>query len=57
MKRKWYDNSLNPCMSYNTIILIQVFEGNKPSNSIVFKRLTPFNLGMLIGKFDVLLFI
>lgn len=28
----------------------KVFEGNKPSNSIVFKKLTPFVLGALIGE-------
>ncbi|XP_061784303.2 glucose-6-phosphate isomerase-like [Nerophis lumbriciformis] len=27
----------------------KVFEGNKPSDSIVFKKLTPFTLGALIG--------
>lgn len=31
-------------------ILFQVFEGNKPTNSIVIQKMTPFNLGMLIGK-------
>lgn len=28
----------------------KVFEGNKPSNSIVFKKLSPFILGALIGE-------
>ena len=28
----------------------QVFEGNKPTNSIVVQKVTPFNLGALIGK-------
>lgn len=28
----------------------KVFEGNKPSNSIVFKKLSPFTLGALIGE-------
>lgn len=28
----------------------KVFLGNKPSNSIMFKKLTPFMLGALIGK-------
>lgn len=30
--------------------LFQVFQGNKPSNSIVFKKLTPFILGALVGE-------
>ena len=29
----------------------QVFEGNKPTNSIVVQKLTPFNLGALIGEY------
>ena len=29
---------------------LQAFEGNRPSNSIVFQKLTPFMLGVLIGK-------
>lgn len=29
---------------------LQVFEGNRPSNSIVFTKLTPFILGALIGE-------
>lgn len=28
----------------------KVFQGNKPSNSIIFKKLTPFMLGTLVGK-------
>lgn len=28
----------------------KVFEGNRPTNSIVVKRITPFTLGVLIGK-------
>lgn len=28
----------------------KVFQGNKPSNSIIFKKLSPFMLGALIGK-------
>lgn len=29
----------------------KVFEGNRPTNSIVVKKLTPFILGALIGKY------
>ncbi len=28
-----------------------MFEGNKPTNSIVMQKITPFNLGALIGEF------
>lgn len=34
----------------NHILPHKVFEGNKPSNSIIFQKVSPFNLGMLIGK-------
>ena len=33
-------------------ILWQVFEGNRPTNSIVFQKLTPFILGMLIAMYE-----
>lgn len=29
----------------------KVFQGNRPTNSIVVKKVTPFTLGVLIGKF------
>ena len=37
------------------MLFLQVFEGNRPSNSIIFQKLTPFMLGVLIGKLLVLL--
>jgi glucose-6-phosphate isomerase len=30
----------------------RVFEGNRPTNSIMFKDITPFNLGMLIAAYE-----
>lgn len=33
---------------------LKVFEGNKPSNSIVFKKLSPFVLGALVGEYQPL---
>jgi len=30
--------------------VLQVFEGNKPTNSIVIQKVTPYNLGVQIGK-------
>jgi len=35
---------------YFSVFHRKVFEGNKPSNSIVFKKLSPFMLGALVGK-------
>ena len=35
---------------------LQVFEGNKPTNSIVFQKLTPFMLGTLVGQFTLSFF-
>ncbi|KAM3608716.1 uncharacterized protein V6R79_003524 [Siganus canaliculatus] len=35
----------------------KVFEGNKPSNSIVFKKLTPFVLGALVAMYEHKIFV
>ncbi|XP_041651710.1 glucose-6-phosphate isomerase-like [Cheilinus undulatus] len=35
----------------------KVFEGNKPSNSIVFKKLTPFMLGALVAMYEHKIFV
>ena len=35
----------------------QVFEGNKPTNSIVIQKLSPYNLGALIGQLFFVLFL
>ncbi|XP_008410119.1 glucose-6-phosphate isomerase a [Poecilia reticulata] len=35
----------------------KVFQGNKPSNSIVFKKLTPFVLGALIAMYEHKIFV
>ncbi|TWW76107.1 Glucose-6-phosphate isomerase [Takifugu flavidus] len=35
----------------------KVFEGNKPSNSIVFKKLSPFTLGALIAMYEHKIFV
>lgn len=32
----------------------KVFKGNRPTNSLVFQKLTPYMLGVLIGLFDYL---
>ncbi|XP_062246182.1 glucose-6-phosphate isomerase a [Platichthys flesus] len=35
----------------------KVFQGNKPSNSIVFKKLTPFTLGALVAMYEHKIFV
>ena len=35
----------------------KVFQGNRPSNSIVIKKLTPYNLGMLIALYEHKIFV
>uniref|UniRef100_A0A0B7AAC9 Glucose-6-phosphate isomerase n=1 Tax=Arion vulgaris TaxID=1028688 RepID=A0A0B7AAC9_9EUPU len=35
----------------------KVFEGNRPSNSIVFQKLTPFNLGALLAMYEMKIFV
>ncbi|TSK38383.1 Glucose-6-phosphate isomerase [Bagarius yarrelli] len=35
----------------------KVFQGNKPTNSIVFKKLTPYTLGVLIAMYEHKIFI
>ena len=50
---------LGPLKAYvltvSSVFQRKVFEGNKPSNSIVFKKLTPFMLGALVGKSGLLI--
>ena len=44
---------LNP--SSNSVF--KVFEGNRPSNSIVLDKLTPFSLGKLIATYEHKIFV
>jgi len=39
------------------LIPFKVFEGNKPSNMILFEKLTPKNLGMLIAMYEHKIFV
>jgi len=39
-----------PKEAVEKILPHKVFEGNRPTNSIMVKRVTPFTLGALIGK-------
>ena len=36
----------------NKLAPFKVFEGNRPTNSILIKKITPFNLGMLISLYE-----
>jgi len=35
----------------------RVFEGNRPTNSILVKKITPYNLGMLIAMYEHKIFV
>lgn len=41
----------------NLLLPHKIFEGNRPTNSIVVKKLTPFILGALIGKYFIYMII
>lgn len=38
------------------LVAHKTFSGNRPTNSIVFKQITPFTLGLLIGRKNILFF-
>lgn len=40
-----------------TLLPFKVFEGNKPSNAIIFKKLTPNSLGKLVALYEHKLFV
>ena len=42
---------------YLPIVPFKVFSGNKPSNSILIKKLTPFSLGQLIALYEHKIFV
>ncbi len=42
---------------YDKIVPYKVFEGNKPSNSILVKKLTPYTLGQLIAMYEHKIFV
>lgn len=39
------------------LVAHKTFSGNRPTNSIVFKQITPFTLGLLIGEYENVLYI
>jgi len=49
-------NNLNP-VEIDKISPYKVFDGNKPSNSILIESLTPYNLGALISMYEHKIFV
>jgi glucose-6-phosphate isomerase len=43
--------------SLELLTAAQTFEGNKPTNSLLYKKLTPFTLGMLIALYEHKVFV
>ncbi len=46
-----------PKKDYESIVPYKVFEGNRPSNSILVKKITPFTLGQLIALYEHKIFV
>jgi len=46
-----------PESEYQSIVPFKVFEGNKPSNSLLIKKLTPFSLGQLVAMYEHKIFV
>ena len=42
---------------YESIVPFKVFEGNRPTNSILVKKLTPYTLGQLISMYEHKIFV
>jgi len=42
---------------YEKLVPFKVFEGNRPTNSILLKKLTPFSLGQLIAMYEHKIFV
>jgi len=52
MQKKGFDNeTIQKILPYN------IFKGNRPSNSILYKKLTPENLGSLIAMYEHKIFV
>lgn len=47
----------NPPENSEKLLPFKIFEGNRPTNSFVFKKLTPFNLGALIAAYEHRIFV
>lgn len=47
-------SNLDP-VELEKLVAHKTFSGNRPTNSIVFNKITPFTLGLLIGKYIFIL--
>ena len=47
----------NPPKNAEKLLPFKIFEGNRPTNSFVLKKLTPFNLGALIAAYEHKIFV
>ena len=52
-----FESSGTPQEAYNPIVPFKVFEGNKPSNSILTKKMTPHMLGKIIAMYEHKIFV
>lgn len=52
-----FENSGLKKEMYMPIVPFKVFEGNRPSNSILIKKITPFTLGQLIAMYEHKIFV
>ena len=53
----WEDFGEHSPANAEKLLPFKIFEGNRPSNSFVLKKLTPFNLGALIAAYEHKIFV
>lgn len=55
--RKELEGSNLDCVEFEKLVAHKTFSGNRPTNSIVFKQITPFTLGLLIALYEQKIFV
>ncbi len=50
--RAEYADSGKPLQEIEQVVPFKVFQGNRPTNSILLRKITPFSLGMLIALYE-----
>lgn len=55
--RAEFESKGTPKAEYETIVPFKVFDGNRPTNSILVKKLTPFTLGQLVAMYEHKVFV
>ena len=55
--RKEFEDKGVPKEEYESIVPYKVFDGNRPTNSILVKKLTPYTLGQLIAMYEHKIFV